>query len=128
MLSIVLFEINKEIWTIIGVIIGALLTGVLNYIFQKSQFKHNKEMFYLQNISKEKVKETLIELLNHKKYPERKFKTIRKRIGAFNDDELRVLLTEVGGVKVESKTNKEEYWYLKERNNERKNPTKDGYS
>lgn len=123
---VILFNLSNEIWVIIGVIVGSILTGSINFLLQKSQFEHNKEMFYLQNISKEKVKEHLLELLNHKKYPERKYTTIRKRIGAFNDDELRVLLIEIGGIKVESKG--VEYWYLKERNDERKNPSKEGYS
>ena len=120
-------EISPQAWTLIGVVIGGLLTGTINYFLQKSQFSHNKEMYYLQNMSKENVKEYLIELLNHKKYPERKFLTIRKRVGAYSDDELRILLTEVGGLKSQS-TDGTELWYLKERDSERKNPIKKGFS
>lgn len=119
--------LSTQMWTIIGVLVGGLLTGFINYFLQRSQFRHNKEMYYLQNMSREKVKEYLIELLNHKKYPERKYVTLRKRVGAYSDEELRILLTEVGALKSQSKEG-EELWYLKERDHERKNPTKKGYS
>lgn len=125
--TISIFESAPVLWALIGVVIGAVLTGLINYLLQKAQFKHNKEMFYLQNMSKEMVKEHLIELLNHKKYPERKFVTIRKRVGAYSDEELRLFLIEIGALKVTS-VEGIEFWYLKERNEERKNPTKEGYS
>lgn len=119
--------LGPEIWALIGVVIGGLLTGFINYLLQRGQFRHNKEMYYLQNMSREKVKEYLLELLHHKKYPERKFVTLRKRVGAYSDDELRILLTEVGAIKTQS-ADGTELWYLKERDQERKNPSTPGYS
>lgn len=119
--------LGPEMWALIGVLVGGLLTGFINYLLQKSQFKHNKEMYYLQNISRENVKDYLIELLNHKKYPERKYVTLRKRIGAYSDDDLRILLTEVGAIKSQSKDGTE-FWYLKEREHERKNAIEKGYA
>lgn len=113
-------------WTIIGVLIGAIATGGINYFLQKNQFKHNIEMFRLQNQSKEQVKEYLLELLNHKKYTDREFRTIKKRIGAFSDEELRLLLIEVGAKKSEN-TKGEETWYLKSREAERPNSIKPGF-
>lgn len=127
MSCLIFLEWSSETWVLVGVVIGGLLTGGINYLLQLSQFKHNKEMYVLENMSKEKVKEYLVELLNHKKYPERKFVTLRKRIGAYSDDELRVFLAEVGAVTSKSKKG-EELWYLKERNSERNSPAKKGYS
>ena len=108
---------SKAYWTLVGVITGAIVTGFINYLLQKAQFRHNKEMYYLQNQSKEQVKEILSELLNHKKYTDRTFSLIRKRIGGYTDDELRQLLHEVGAKKTSNQQN--ELWYLKERENER---------
>lgn len=51
------FTTNPAIWAIIGVAVGGLLTGFINYLLQRSQFKHNKEMFYLKNQSAERSKE-----------------------------------------------------------------------
>ena len=118
---------NGPMWALGGVFIGAVATGLINYFLQSHQFKHNKEMFLLQNLGREKAKEYLIELLNHVKYPERKFSTLKRRIGAFNDDELRHLLLEIDALKSEKKDG-EEYWYLKERENERKNATPKKYN
>ncbi len=126
-MKLVILAWSSETWAIIGVIVGALLTGGINYLLQLSQFRHNREMFLLKNMSKEKIKEHLLELLNHKKYPERKFTTLRKRVGAYSDEELRILLTEVGALKVQS-DNGDELWYLRKRNNERNKPSKKGYS
>lgn len=119
--------LGPEMWALIGVLVGGLLTGFINYLLQRSQFRHNKEMYYLQNTSRENVKDYLIELLNHKKYPERKYTTLRKRIGAYSDEELRILLTEVGAIKSQSKDGTE-FWYLKEREHERKNAIAKGYA
>lgn len=85
-------------------------------------------MFYLQNLSKEKAKELLIELLNHKTHVDPKFETIRKRVGAFSDEKLRLFLVEVvGGIKILGNKNGLEYWYLKSREVERPNSTPEGY-
>lgn len=116
LLSIVL---SSPMWALLGVLIGGLLTGVINYILQRSQFRHNKEMYYLQNQSREQVKEIIVELLNHRTYTDRSFETIRKRIGGYSEDAIRQLLHEVGAKKSSRKDGAGEWWYLKERAQER---------
>lgn len=116
-LNILKFTSNAPLWALLGVITGSLLTGFINYMLQRGQFKHNKEMFFLQNQSKEFVKELLLEWLNHKTFVARSFKTLRKRIGGYTDEELRKILHEIEAKK--TKNNKsEEIWYLKEREDE----------
>jgi hypothetical protein len=112
-------EDNSVFWALIGVIVGALLTGIINYLLQLSQFKHNKEMFFIQNQTKEKVKEILIELLNHRKYTDRTFEALKKRVGGHTDDEIRKLLHEVDAQKSSNRKG-EEVWHLKEREEEQK--------
>lgn len=111
-------EKNPVFWALVGVAVGALLTGIINYVLQLSQFKHNKEMFFIQNQTKEKVKEILVELLSHLKYTDRTFEALRKRVGGHTDDEIRKLLHEVDAKKSTNKKG-EEVWYLKEREVER---------
>ncbi|GGC75787.1 hypothetical protein GCM10011387_31950 [Pedobacter quisquiliarum] len=129
-LDINLFNFNSgsdaPFWTLSGVLIGAIATGCINYLLQKGQFNHNIEMHRLQNLSKEEAKSYLLELLNHKTYTDRKFSTLRKRTGAFTDDELRLLLTELGAIKGISKNNNE-IWYLRTREDERPKPARKGY-
>ena len=60
-------------------------------------------MYYLQNQSKEQVKEILLVLLNHRSFTDRSFETIRKRIGGYSSDEIRQLLHEIGAKKTAGK-------------------------
>lgn len=110
---------SETIWALAGVIIGGLLTGWINYGLQKRQFEHNVRMFQLQNQSKETVKEILTDLLWHKKFIERSISALKQKIGGYSDDEIRQLLHEVGAIKTTRKKDNTEWWYLKEREDER---------
>ncbi len=111
-------NLDPAIWALIGVVLGAVLTGIINYRLQKSQFKHNEKMFFLQNKSDEKAKEILADLLNHRVFTDRSFTVIKQRVGGFSDDELRKLLIAIGAQR--SSSRKEgEWWYLLERQQER---------
>ena len=105
-------------WAILGVLVGALTTGLLNLIFQNRQFKHNVEMHQLENQSCENVKALLIEKLNYHKHTDRSFGQLKKNIGGFKDDEIRLLLHEIDAVQVKNDEGKE-YWYLRSRKDER---------
>jgi len=108
-------ENNSVLWALVGVVVGAVLTGIINYLLQLSQFRHNKEMFLLQNKGKEFVKEIILDKLNHRTHIERSFYAIKGGIGGFNDDEIRKFLHEVGATKSPRKDDSGEWWYLKER-------------
>ena len=111
---------TEALWALSGVIIGSVITGFINYCLQKSQFKHNKEMFFLQNKSEEEVKEILKDMLNHRVNIDRSFNALKRRIGGFSDEEIRKLLHEIPAIKVtRSKDDNSEWWYLKERGQER---------
>lgn len=113
------FQFTEATWALIGVVIGGLLAGITNYYLQRAQFQHNKDMFYLQNQSKEQVKQILEELLNHRRYTDRSFESIRKRIGGYSQDEIRQMLHEIGAKKSSREDGSGEWWYLKEREQER---------
>jgi len=110
---------SNAIWALIGVVIGGLITGIMNYLLQKRQFDHNLKMFLLQNKSKEGVKEILTELLWHKMHTDRSLNALKKNIGGYSVDEIRQLLHEVGAVKTIRKADNSEWWYLKARQEER---------
>ncbi|SHG30886.1 hypothetical protein [Flagellimonas flava] len=110
---------SDAIWALIGVVVGGLLTGWINYGLQKRQFQHNFEMFRLENQSKETVKSILTDLLWHKKFIDRSMKALKQNIGGYTEDEIRQLLHEVGAVKTTRKKDNTEWWYLKERGEER---------
>ena len=83
-------------WALAGVVIGGLFAGIINYFLQKGQFKHNKEMFVLQNQSTEVVKSLLAEKLSNESYTDRSFEALKQPIGGYSDDEVRQLLHEIG--------------------------------
>lgn len=106
-------------WALIGVLVGAFITGLFNLILQNRLFNHNKELYILQNKSKEQAKEILEEMLNNQKYVDRSFEALKGKIGGFTDNDIRKLLLEVGALKSIRKDDRTEWWYLKERREER---------
>lgn len=104
-------------WAILGVVIGALSSGIVSVLLQNRSFAHEKEMLKLQNQSEENVKETLVDILNHRKFVRRSFDAISKRVGGYSEDEIRKLLHEVNAKRAGT-TNDGEWWYLAEREQE----------
>lgn len=109
--------ISAPAWALLGVVIGGILSGVVNYIMQKKRFDHEKEMFALRNQSAEIVKSLLLEMLSHSSYTDRSFDALKQPIGGYNADEVRKFLHEVGAKKVDR--DGEEWWYLIKREDER---------
>jgi len=110
--------VSEAEWAIVGVVVGALLSGGINWFLQRNQFKHNRDMFLLQNQSSEVVKSLLKEMLGHKSYTDRSFDALKAPIGGFTDDEVRILLHEIQAKKVK-RDDGSEWWYLLSREEER---------
>lgn len=108
---------SAPFWALLGVVIGGLLGGVMNYILQAKRFAHEKEMFLLKNQSAEVVKSLLKEMLSHSSYTDRSFDALRKPIGGYSDDEVRKFLHEVSAKRIAR--DGEEWWYLIAREEER---------
>jgi hypothetical protein len=106
-------------WALTGVIVGSIGTGFFNLLLQNKQFKHNKEMFLLQNKGTEIIKNFLTEMLSHSSYTDRSFSALKAPIGGYSEDEIRQLLHEVGAKKT-SRDDGTEWWYLLSRQDERK--------
>lgn len=105
-------------WAILGVVVGTIGTGWFNFLLQKRQFDHNKEMFDRQNRSADTVKEILSDMLNHRSYTDRSFEALRKPIGGYSDDQVRQYLHDVGAKRAE-RDDGSEWWYLLSRSAER---------
>ena len=106
-------------WALIGVAIGAGMTGVVNWIRQSRQFAHDKEMFTLKIKSADMVKAILAEMLNHRRYVERSFEALKKSVGGYSDEAIRQFLHEIGARRAERDDGAEEWWYLTSRQQER---------
>ena len=105
-------------WALTGVITGSIGTGLFNLLLQHKQFKHNKEMFLLQNKGTEIIKNFLTEMLSHHIYTDRSFSELKAPIGGYGDDEIRQFLHEIGAKKT-SREDGTEWWYLLSRQDER---------
>ena len=109
---------NSAVWAILGVIVGTLTSGLVNWLLQKNQFRHNIDMIRIQNKSADFVKELLTEMLNHRSYTDRSFTALKIPIGGYTDDEIRKFLHDVDAKKT-IRDDGSEWWYLKSRNEER---------
>jgi len=109
---------NDAAWALAGVIVGAIGTGLSNLLLQQKQFKHNKEMFLLQNRGAEIIKSFLTEMLSHATNTDRSFSALKTPIGGYSDDEIRQFLHEAGAKRT-SRDDGTEWWYLLSRQDER---------
>ena len=71
---------GNALWALLGVAVGAGMTGLVVWLQQSRQFEHDKEMFTLKSASAEMVKAVLAEMLNHRRYVERSFETLKKSV------------------------------------------------
>lgn len=110
---------DKEIWGIIGIVLGFLGKGLFDLIRTRYSHEHTEKMYKLENQGKENIKELLSEMLNHRKYVDRTFDALKKRIGGYTDDEIRKILMELNAQKVSSTKSNKEMWFLTSRKNER---------
>jgi hypothetical protein len=106
-------------WALIGVVVGAGITGVVNWIQQSRQFAHDREMFTLKSKSADMVKAILVEMLNHRRYVERSFEALKKSVSGYSDEAIRQFLHEIGARRTERDDGAEEWWYLTSRQQER---------
>jgi len=105
-----------------GISIGvAAATAIGTFMIQKSRFKKEFERDYQGIRTQQTAEEIARQLLEWKKYPQRKFTTIQHFLKGFDDDELRKILIRAGAVSFDGAENGEkiEYWGLIERNKEK---------
>lgn len=110
---------GNALWALLGVAVGAGMTGLVVWLQQSRQFEHDKEMFTLKSASAEMVKAVLAEMLNHRRYVERSFETLKKSVAGYSDAAIRQFLHEIGARRVEREDGTEEWWYLATRQAER---------
>lgn len=104
-------------WALVGVAVGAGITGAINWMQQTRQHAHEQEMFTLKNKSADMVKAILAEMLNHRRYVERSFDALKRAVDGYSDDAVRQFLHEIGARRTDR--DEEEWWYLASRQEER---------
>jgi len=93
----------------LGTIVVAAFTGYVTFRVQERRLKQElKTEFMAEDAAKK--------LLSEDKWEKRSFSEIKKRLGGFEDDELRKILVRAGAVRFEKSGDKEELWGLISRN------------
>lgn len=100
--------------TLLIATIPAIITGLISYVLSAIQREKSKAELMVIHSAKH--------FLEHEKFTDRSFKTLKKYLGGWDDDEdaLRRILVSAGAVRVfrDDKEN-EEWWYLLSRAAER---------
>lgn len=100
--------------TIFTSFLTALLTGFITFWIQERKLKSELRTEFM-------AEQAIKSLLEMEKWKKRSFSEIKKRIGGFEDDELRKLLVRSGAVRFKGSGNdkdddKNEFWGLITRN------------
>ncbi|HNY39518.1 MAG TPA: hypothetical protein PKJ41_03955 [Bryobacteraceae bacterium] len=93
--------------TIITSVVTSLITGLIAFAVQERKLRADLRTEFM-------AEQAAKELLQHERWTKRSFEEIRKRLGGFEDNELRKILVRAGAVRFES--NGRELWGLISRN------------
>ncbi|ELR72926.1 hypothetical protein C900_00887 [Fulvivirga imtechensis AK7] len=104
---------SPEVLSVISSLAGVLVGGGISFLLQRNQLR-NAYKIKIEELKTEHMAErTARYYLSHKGYTDRKFETIKKGLGGFDDDELRRILVRAGAIR--SYRDDEEWWTLLER-------------
>ena len=92
----------------VEILITATLTGLATVAIEEYRHRRNSKL----QIAAQSATKELLESANWRK---RSFKSIKARLGGFEDDELRKMLVSVGAVRFTDDDNRE-LWGLRSRN------------
>ena len=97
-------------WTpIIISVFAAFITAIATFAIQERKLKAELRTEFM-------AEQAAKSLLENPKWKKRSFSEIKKRLGGFDDDELRKILVRAGAVRFEGKHGTEELWGLISRN------------
>lgn len=102
------------IFTLLGTLIGGLVTFAIN----RQQFKHQIKALREEHKTEFMAETTVRHFLSHKSYTDRSFDVLVKHLGGFEEDDLRKILVRAGAVR-EYHSDGTEWWYLLSREGER---------
>ncbi|MEO9802825.1 MAG: hypothetical protein ABJF04_06240 [Reichenbachiella sp.] len=98
--------------------ITALVTGLVTFLVQERRLKKEFEKELLNAKTEHIAEKTAKYYLSDSRYTDRSFEKLKKRLGGFNDDELRKILVRAGAVRFFRK-NDTEWWTLVSRLDEK---------
>lgn len=104
---------ETAIFTLLGTIVG----GLISYFLQQQRFKQELKIKREEFKTEFMAENTVRHFLNHKSYTDRSFDTLQKNLGGFVDDELRKILVRAGAIRI-FREDGSEWWRLLSRMDE----------
>lgn len=104
---------ETAIFTLLGTVIG----GLISYVLQHQRFKQEIKLTQEGNKTEFMAENTVKHFLSHKSYTDRSFETIKKHVGGFDDDDLRKILVRAGAIR-NYRDDGSEWWRLLSRMDE----------
>ncbi|GAA0892022.1 hypothetical protein GCM10009122_17010 [Fulvivirga kasyanovii] len=104
---------KPEILSLVASLSGVLIGGGISLLLQRNQLRHAFKLKIEELKTEHMAERTARYYLSHKSYTDRRFDTIKKGLGGFEDDELRKILVRAGAIR--SYRDDEEWWTLLER-------------
>ena len=84
--------------SLISSLSGVLIGGTISYLMQRSTFRHQYRLKIEELKTEHMAERTAHYYLSHKGYTDRRFETIKRGLGGFEDDELRKILVRAGAI------------------------------
>lgn len=100
-------EITTGLFGLLGVLIG----GLLSWWLQKDRASTDLRIALEAIKTEHMAEETALYYLNHKGYTDRSFDLLKKRLGGFEENELRKILVRAGAVRY-MRDDGTEWWRL----------------
>ncbi len=115
---------KPEYLSLVASLVGVVVGGGISYLLQRNQLRHAYKLKVEELKTEYMAEQTAKYYLSHKGYTDRKFETIKKGLGGFEDDELRKILVRAGAIR--SFRDDEEWWTLLDRMPEKIEKKKSG--
>ena len=100
-------NMETGIFTLLGVVVGGLVT----YLLQKQRFKQELDLKREEFKTEFAAENTVKYFLEDESFTDRSFETLKKHLGGFEDDELRKILIRSGAIRV-IRDDGTEWWRL----------------
>ena len=108
---------DTAILSLISALAGTIIGGLISYLLQKQRFDQEIKLSQEENKTEFMAESTAHHFLSHKGYTDRSFELLKKRLGGFEEDELRKILVRAGAVRFIRKDGSE-WWRLLSRQGE----------
>ncbi len=108
---------DAALWSTFSALLGALVGGGISFLLNRQQFRNQLRVLQEQHKVEYMAEETARHFLQHKKFTDRSFETLRNHLGGFTDDELRKILVRAGAIRI-FRDDGSEWWRLLSRMDE----------